>query len=139
LIEQRPGFTTKTYENRKVPVSTEAKALLLQHKPAKAKPEDYVLDAERHHQKRGGTKRVYRYDPVKVWARVLKAAMAKGNPRIEFKEMRHSFACNCLLLGHNVEKVARWLGHKDPRMVRQHYAFLLDYDDDTGLRFLEED
>jgi len=30
--------------------------------------------------------------------------------------------------------VARWLGHKDPRMVRQHYAFLLDYDDDTGLR-----
>jgi integrase len=139
LIEQRPGFTTKTYENRKVPVSAEAKALLLQHKPVKAKPEDYVLDAERHHKKRGGTKRVYRYDPVKVWARVLKAAMAKGNPRIEFKEMRHSFACNCLLLGHNVEKVARWLGHKDPRMVRQHYAFLLDYDDDTGLKFLEDE
>jgi integrase len=139
LIEQRPGFTTKTYENRKVPIAAEAKALLLQHKPAKAKPGDYVLDAERHHQKRGGTKRVYRYDPVKVWLRVLKAAMAAGNPQIEFKEMRHSFACNCLGRGHNVEKVARWLGHKDPRMVRQHYAFLLDYDDDTGLKFLSDE
>lgn len=139
LIEQRPGFTTKTYENRKVPVSAEARALLLQYKPAKAKPEDYVLDAQLHRAKRGGTKRVYRYDPVKVWRRIIKAAMAKGNPYIEFKEMRHSFACNCLVRGKNVEKVARWLGHKDPRMVRQHYAHLLDYDDDTGLQFLEED
>lgn len=139
LIEQRPGFTTKTYENRKVPLSEEAKGLLLHYRPAQARPADYVLDAERHHRKRGGTKRVYRYDPVKVWRRVLKAAVARGNPDIEFKEMRHSFACNCLLKGHSVERVARWLGHKDPRMVRQHYAFLLDYEEDTGLRFLEED
>lgn len=139
LIEQRPGFTTKTYENRKVPIAAEAKRLLLEFRPTDAKPGDYVLDAERHHQKRGGTKRVYRYDPVKVWLRVLKAAMAAGNPFIEFKEMRHSFACNCLERGHSVEKVARWLGHKDPRMVRQHYAFLLDYDDDTGLQFLGDE
>jgi integrase len=139
LIEQREGFTTKTYENRKVPISEECKRLLLENKPPKAKPDHYVLDAQLHRGKRGGTKRVYRYDPVKVWERVRKAAMARGNPHIEFKEMRHSFACNCLLMGHNVEKVARWLGHKDPRMVRQHYAFLLDYDDDTGLRFLDED
>lgn len=138
LIQQREGFTTKTYENRKVPISAEAVRLLRQYRPADAGPDDYVLDAERHHQKRGGTKRVYRYDPVKVWQRVLKAAMAKGNPHIEFKEMRHSFACNCLMKGHSVERVARWLGHKDPRMVRQHYAFLLDYEEDTGLEFLSE-
>lgn len=139
LIEQREGFTTKTYENRKVPVSEECKRLLLDNRPAKAKPTDYVLDPQSHRPKRGGTKRVYRYDPFRVWLRVRKAAMAKGNPHIEFMEMRHSFACNCLLKGHSVEKVARWLGHKDPRMVRQHYAFLLDYDDDTELRFLDED
>lgn len=139
LIQQRAGFTTKTYENRKIPISAEGERLLSEHKPAEAQQEDYVLDAERHHEKRGGTKRVYRYDPVKVWARVLKAAKALGNPRIEFKEMRHSFACNCLLAGHSVEKIARWLGHKDPRMVRQHYAFLLDYDEDTCLKFLSDD
>ena len=139
MIQQRAGFSTKTYENRKIPISAEGVRLLCEYRPADALPEDYVLDAERHHEKRGGTKRVYRYDPVKVWSRVLKAAMARGNPKIEFKEMRHSFACNCLLGGHSVEKVARWLGHKDPRMVRQHYAFLLDYDDDTGLKFLGDD
>ncbi len=113
--------------------------LFQEHRPEKAKPTDYVLDAERHHRKRVGTKRVYRYDPVKVWLRVRAAAMAKGNPSIEFKEMRHSFACNCLQLWQSVERVARWLGHKDPRMVRQHYAFLLDYDDDTGLKFLADE
>ena len=138
-IQQRPGFTTKTYENRKIPISAECKQFLLANRPVDAKPEDFILDAERHHQKRGGTKRVYRYDPVKLWRRVLEGAIAMGNPRIEFKEMRHSFACNCLQIGHSVERVARWLGHKDPRMVRQHYAFLLDYDDDTGLKFLEEE
>jgi integrase len=138
IIQQREGFTTKTYENRKIPLSAEAVRLLQEHRPKDARPEDYVLDPERHHRKRGGTKRVYRYDCVKLWGRVLKRAMALGAKRIEFKEMRHSFACNCLLKGHGVEKVARWLGHKDPRMVRQHYAHLLDYDDDTGLRFLDD-
>lgn len=139
LIEQRAGFTTKTYENRKVPISEEGKRLLEEFRPSTAKPHDYVLDAQRHCNQEGrtGTKRVYRYDPVKIWQRVLVAVKAKGNPHIAFKEMRHSFACNCLLKGHSVEKVARWLGHKDPRMVRQHYAFLLDYDDDTGLQFLD--
>lgn len=138
LIQQREGFTTKTYENRKIPVSAEAVRILREHQPEDAKPDDYVLDPQLHRLKRGGTKRVYRYDPVKVWRRVLKAAMARGNPYIEFKEMRNSFACNCLKRGHNVERVARWLGHKDPRMVRQHYAFLLDYDEDTGLEFMGE-
>jgi integrase len=138
FIQQRPGFTTKTYENRKVPISAEAVRLLTAHRPMGAKPEDYVLNPDRPHPKRGGTKRVYRYDCVMLWRRVLATAMQRGNPRIEFKEMRHSFACNCLLKGHNVEKVARWLGHKDPRMVRQHYAHLLDYDDDTGLQFIEK-
>jgi integrase len=42
------------------------------------------------------------------------------------------------LWNQTVEKVARWLGHKDPRMVRQHYAHLLDYDDDTGLQFMDD-
>jgi integrase len=138
LIQQRDDFTTKTYENRKVPISAECKRLLLECRPADSKPDDYILDPERHHRKRGGTKRVYRYDCVKIWKRVLKAAMTLGNPAIEFKEMRHTFACNCLRNGHPVERVARWLGHKDPRMVRQHYAFLLDYDDDTGLKFIDD-
>lgn len=103
-----------------------------------AKPEDYVHDPERHHRKHGGTKRVYRYGFVKLGGRVLKKAKALGVKRIKLKEMRHSFACNCLLKGYGVEKIARWLGHKDPRMVRQHYAHLLDYDDDTGLKFLDD-
>ena len=63
--------------------------------------------------------------------------MQVGCPFIEFEEMRHGFACNCLLRNHSVEKVARWLGHKDPRMVRRHYALLLDDDDDTEWNFLD--
>ena len=138
IIQQRPGFTTKTYENRKIPLSAEAVRLLQANKPEAAKPEDYVLDPERHHLKRGGTQRVYRYDCVKLWGRVLKQAMILGARRIKFHEMRHSFACGCLIKGQGIERVARWLGHKDTRMVRQHYAHLLDYDDDPGLQFLED-
>jgi integrase len=137
VIQQRPGFTTKTYENRKVPLSSEAVHLLTANRPRDAKPTDYILAPARLCQKRGGTKRVYRYDCVKLWCRVRNQVIAQGGAYIEFKELRHSYACNCLQNGHSVEKVARWLGHKDPRMVRQHYAHLLDYDDDTELKFLD--
>ncbi len=106
---------------------------------AEVKPEAYILQPELQREKRGGTKPVYRYDCVRLWRRVLKAAMAKGDPYMEFREMRHSLACNCLQGGHSVERVARWLSHKDPRMVRRHYAFLLDYDEDTELKFLTDE
>jgi len=128
-LQQRVGFTTKTYENRIIPISNEALPLLRAHRPADAKPEDYVLVAQRDTPKRGGTKRVYRYDPVKVWIRVRDAAMAAGAPYIEFKEMRHSFACACLQAGHSTEEVARWLGHSTTQMVHEHYAHLLNYEE----------
>ncbi|HAT09756.1 MAG TPA: hypothetical protein DCS97_04025 [Planctomycetes bacterium] len=135
-LQQRPGFTTKTYENRIIPVSNEALPLLRAHRPADAKPEDYVLEAQRDAPKRGGTKRVYRYDPVKVWIRVRNAAMAAGAPYIEFKEMRHSFACACLQAGHSAEEVARWLGHSTTQMVHEHYAHLLNYEERPRFNFL---
>ncbi len=43
-----------------------------------------MLDSEKPTPKRGGTKRVYRYDPVKVWKRVCKAAMAAGAPYLGY-------------------------------------------------------
>jgi len=135
-VQQREDFRTKTYENRIVPVSAEALRLLIANGRTGAV---FVLEPERTGMpKRGGRKRVYRHDCVKLWRRVLKGAQALGAPYIEFKEMRHSFACNCLLKGQGVEKVARWLGHRDTRMLRQHYAHLLDFDDDPGLAFLGE-
>ncbi len=135
-IQQREDFRTKTYENRIIPVSAEALRLLTENRRAGAV---FVLEPERKGMpKRGGRKRVYRHDCVKLWRRVLKAAQALGAPYIEFKEMRHSFACACLTKGQSIERVARWLGHRDTRMVRLHYARHLDYDEDPGLAFLGE-
>lgn len=86
--------------------------------------------------KRGGTKRVYRYDPLKVWLRVRKGAMERGAKHITFHEMRSTFASLCLQAGRSAEEVARWLGHRDTRMVREHYAHLIEFDQAPDLSFL---
>lgn len=135
-IQQRPGFTTKDYENRIIPISEEALRIFLEHRPANFKPDDYVLVSEKPMPKHGGTKRVYRYDPYKVWERVRDAAMTAGAPFMLFKEMRHSFACACLKAGHSAEEVARWLGHSTTQMVNEHYAHKLEYDESPMFKLL---
>jgi integrase len=77
--------------------------------------------------KYGVTKRIYRYDPKKVWLRVLAKVTAKA---ITPQGMRHAFASNLLMAGVSDTLIARWLGHADTSMVQLHYGHLLaDYGD----------
>jgi len=46
--------------------------------------------------------------------------------------MRHTFASNLLIAGVSDVKVARWLGHRDTRMLHKHYGHLLSYDADIN-------
>lgn len=133
-IQQREDFKTKTYENRIIPISVEAKRLLLENR---IEGTEFVLQPQRDWlKKRGGTKRVYRYDPLKVWLRVRRGALERGAKHITFHEMRSTFASLCLQAGRSAEEVARWLGHRDTRMVREHYAHLIEFDQAPDLTFL---
>lgn len=92
----------------------------------------WVLHAAKAMPKRGGTKRVYRYDPKKIWLRVLNKAIARGAKAITPHGMRHAFASNLLMAGVSDVLVARWLGHADTSMVHQHYGHLLSYHGDIN-------
>jgi len=91
-----------------------------------------VLSPSKAMPKRGGTKRVYRYDPKKIWLRVLAKAMEKGAKLVTPHAMRHSFASNLLMAGVSDVLVARWMGHADTSMVHQHYGHLLAYHADIN-------
>ena len=89
-----------------------------------------LLVPERDMPRRGGTKRTYRYNPQKLWRRILATAMGGGVKRITPHGMRHSFASNLLMAGVSDVKVARWLGHADTKMVHKTYGHLMAYDED---------
>jgi integrase len=105
-------------------------AILKQHR----RTEGYLLVAEkgRPGRPRDGKGWIYRYDPKKVWARVMQQVVAAGGRAITMYGMRHSFASNYLIAGISDVKVARWLGHADTRMVHRHYGHLLSYDGDIN-------
>lgn len=129
-ITPHGGWQPKDGEARDVPICAELLAVLQQHRQA----EGYLLRAEegRPGRPRGGKGWIYRYDPKKVWARVMKAVVTAGGKAITMYGMRHSFASNLLIAGVSDVKVSRWLGHADTRMVHRHYGHLLSYDADIN-------
>lgn len=129
-ITPNGGWQPKDGEARDIPISTPLLAVLKQHRQA----EGYLLQAEkgRPGRPRGGKGWIYRYDPKKVWKRVMKLVTAAKGREITMYGMRHSFASNFLIAGISDVKVARWLGHADTRMVHRHYGHLLSYDGDIN-------
>lgn len=129
-ITPHDGWQPKDGEARDIPISDPLLTILREHRRA----EGYLLEAEPHRRgrPRGGKGWVYRYDPKKVWARIVKRVQAEGGKRITMYGMRHSFASNLLIAGVSDVKVSRWLGHADTRMVHRHYGHLLSYDDDIN-------
>lgn len=119
------AWKPKSKKARDIPIPEPLHRLLLAHRQESG----YVLQPERNRPKRGGTKRVYRWDANKVWLRVRAACLAKGLPDIRFHDLRHSMASNLIGAGISAEKVASWLGHRDTRMVHRTYGHLLAYDD----------
>ncbi len=124
------GWQPKDGESRDIPICTPLLALLKGYRQV----EGFLLQAEegRPGRRRGGKGWLYRYDPKKVWLRVMKQVVAAGGKAITMYGMRHSFASNFLIAGVSDVKVSRWLGHSDTRMVHRHYGHLLSYDGDIN-------
>ena len=123
-IVPKEGWSPKDGEARAVPIHERLVGILRKYR----QDDGYVLRAHSRFKKvRTGTKRVYRYDPKKVWIRVLEKAMAAGAKRITPHGMRHSFASNLLMAGASDVLVSRWLGHADTTMLHQTYGHLLAY------------
>jgi integrase len=129
-ITPHSGWQPKDGEARDIPICAPLLAILKQHRQA----EGYLLTNEpgRSTKPRTGKGWLYRYDPKKVWLRVMKAVVAAGGKAITMYGMRHSFASNYLIAGVSDVKVSRWLGHADTRMVHRHYGHLLSYDGDIN-------
>ncbi|MBN8523905.1 MAG: site-specific integrase [Planctomycetes bacterium] len=124
------GWTPKDGEARDIPISARLLAILT---PLRRKA-GFLLMNEPHRKgrPRGGTGWKYRYNPTKVWRRMMEAFTKAGGKVITMYGMRHTFASNLLINNVSDVKVARWLGHGDTRMLHRHYGHLLSYDDDIN-------
>lgn len=130
-ITPHDGWTPKDGEARDIPIATPLLEILTRHRQENG----YLLNPEPHRKgrPRGGTKGLdYRYDPKKVWLRIMQRIKKKGGKAITMYGMRHSFASNLLIHGVSDVKVSRWLGHADTRMLHRHYGHLLSYDPDIN-------
>ena len=122
-IVAHDDWAPKNGESRAIPIHERLHRILLHLR----RRDGYVLHAAKEMPKRGGTKRVYRYDPKKLWLMVLDRAMASGAKHITPHGMRHSFASNLLMAGVSDVLVARWLGHANTGLVHETYGHLLAY------------
>ena len=124
------GWQPKDGEARDIPISNRLLAILLPYR----QDEGFLIMNEPHRKgrPREGKGWKYRYNPTKVWRRIMDEFKKLGGKPITMYGMRHTFASNFLI--HNVSdvKVGHWLGHADTRMVHRHYGHLLSYDDDIN-------
>jgi integrase len=117
------GWVPKDKESRAIPIHERLHALFIRYQ----KPSGYVLEPENVCSKKGGTKRVYRYDPAAVWNRILKRVVDEGGVKISPHGMRHSFASNLIIAGTSDVLVARWMGHADTSLLHERYGHLQAY------------
>jgi len=123
------GWEPKDGEARDIPICTHLHHILV---PLR-KPKGYLLEADVvRTNRKAHAPWAYRYDPKKVWKRVIDRVVAAGGKAITAYGMRHSFSSNLLIAGVSDVKVARWMGHADTRMVHRHYGHLLSYDADIN-------
>lgn len=125
-VTPHAGWQPKDGESRDIPISGNLLRILLQHR----RDRGYLLTSEprKRGRPRGGQGWIYRYDPKALWKRLMEAVVAEGGTAITMYGMRHSFASNLLIRNVSDVKVARWMGHRDTRMVHMHYGHLLSYD-----------
>jgi integrase len=125
------GWVPKDKDARDIPISAELLTILQPHR----QKEGFLLTSEPHRtgRPRPGTGWKYRYNPHKVWKRIMASVVKAGGTPITMYGMRHSFASNLLALGVSDVKVGRWMGHSDTRMVHRHYGHLLSYDADINV------
>ncbi len=129
-ITPHDGWQPKDQESRDIPISEALLVILRAHR----QQDGYLLMNEPHRKgrRRDGQGWNYRYNPTKVWRRLMDKMANDGHKVITMYGMRHSFASNFLIAGVSDVKVSRWLGHADTRMVHRHYGHLLSYDQDIN-------
>ena len=125
------GWQPKDGEARDIPIAAPLLEILMKHR----RDEGYLLQAEpqnRERRRKSIAPWAYRYDPRRLWSRLMTRLKAIGGRPITMYGMRHSFASNLLIAGVSDVKVSRWMGHADTRMIHKHYGHLLSYDDDIN-------
>jgi integrase len=125
------GWQPKDGESRDIPIPESLLPILLQHRQSHG----YLLmpESRRHGRPRGSKGWVYRYNPIKVWRRIMKRIQAAGGKAITMYGMRHSYASNMMTVVAKPAKISNWLGHADTRMLHKHYGHLLAYDEEVNL------
>lgn len=128
-ITPHDGWVPKDGEARSIPISGRLREILTEFR----KPSGYLLEAQVVRTKRkANAPWAYRYDPKKVWQRVVARVVKAGGKSITAYGMRHTFASNLLIANVSDFKVAKWLGHSDTRMIHKHYGHLRSYDADIN-------
>lgn len=126
----KDGWVPKGGKNRTVPMHHRLVEIL---KPF-WKPAGWVLNPYKIMPKRKGTKRVYRYNPIKIFNKVL-LRLEASSPLVKPitpHGMRHSFASNLLMAGVSDVLIAKWLGHADTSLVHERYGHLMSYHNDIN-------
>jgi integrase len=127
-VRPHSGWSPKDGEERAIPIQTDLAELLRRYR----KDSGYILEPKSAKPRHGGLKHTYRYDPQRIWNRILKKVEERGGTRISPHGMRHSFASNLLMAGVSDVLVSRWLGHANTAMVHKHYGHLLAYHGDIN-------
>jgi integrase len=92
VVTPRPGWTTKGYRYRSIPVT-----------PATIRAGEAFLAA----------KESLNMDKKAVWKVMRRACAKAGVKRFSLQELRRSWASHMLAAGHRIEDISRWLGHAD--------------------------
>ena len=125
------GWKPKNGEPRTIPVNRRLAEILRRHRQPTGHlltPEPIANRTRPQRARKEQGKRTYRYDPKKVWNRIISRVIKAGGKRITPHGMRHSFASAHLICNVPEMKVARWLGHADTTMIHERYGHLLAYD-----------
>ena len=128
-IRPKNGNPLKRRRRRKVPMKEELAAVLTEFRTEwerlmethfrrypQAERHDWVFIQPRNHSGR-----------ARSYSKSFQMARGEaGLPRMVRYTMRHYFASMCIMSGTPLLTVARWMGHKNTKMVEETYGHLLD-------------
>ena len=93
VVSPKPGWTTKGYRYRSIPVRAETIKAARAYIAARAKG--------------------LNIDPKRVWKVMHEACAAAGIKPFSMHDLRRAWASHMLAAGNRIEDISRWLGHRD--------------------------
>jgi integrase len=104
VVTPKPGWTTKNYRYRAIPISTSTYKAATSFLAAKS---SMNLDQKR------------------IWLVIQEACEAAGVPRFSMHDLRRAWASHMLDAGTKIERISHWLGHADV-MTTMRYLRIVD-------------